>query len=73
MILRCFAVLAFSVCLLTNSVRSVAADSPLVDDVGPFKAALVQKLDDRKFAELETIERELLSTKARFAEQLWQR
>ncbi len=67
---RCFAVLTFTVCLLTNP-RSVAADTPVVDDVRPFKAALVQKLDDRKFAELETIERELLSAKARFAGGDW--
>jgi Domain of unknown function (DUF4034) len=70
-ILRCFAVLTFTVGLLTNPARSVAADTPVVDDVAPFKAALVQKLDDRQFAELETIERELLSTKVRFAGGDW--
>jgi len=70
-ILRYFAVLTCGAYLLTNTARSVAADAPLVDDIGPFKAALVQKLDDKQFAELETIERELLSTKARFAGGDW--
>lgn len=71
MFLRCFAALACIACLVTNAAPSAAADTPLVDEIGPFKAALVRQLDNKQFAELETIERELLSSKARFAGGDW--
>ncbi len=45
--------------------------APLVDEVTPFKAAVVQKLDDKQFGELEKLEQELRSSKARFAGGDW--
>ena len=69
--LRSIAIVTCGVYLLANPAQAIAADAPLVDHIGPFRAALVQKLDDRQFAELETIERDLLSTKARFAGGDW--
>jgi len=54
---RIFGVLAIGVCLLTLPASASTGDEPLIDDVAPFKAALLQKYDDKQFAELEKIER----------------
>ena len=56
---------------LTAAAASAQTDAPLVDEITPFKTALVQKLDDKQFGELEKLEQELLSSKARFAGGDW--
>ena len=48
-----------------------ASPGALTDDIGTFKTMLVQKFDEKQFTELEAIERELRSSKARFAGGDW--
>ena len=71
MISRNPAVLVLSAVLFASGATVFASDGPLTDDIAPFKAMLLQKYDNKQFADLETIERELRSSKARFAGGDW--
>ena len=67
---RTYPALALSVCLLC--VYPHPADArELRDDITPFRQALMEQLRARQFAELEQIEAELRTTKARFAGGDW--
>jgi hypothetical protein len=68
---RTFVVLALGVCLLGPPATALAGDDPQIDDIAPFKAALLEKFDARQFAELESLEQELRRSKARFAGGDW--
>jgi hypothetical protein len=67
---RIFSLLAVAAYLLASS-PAIAARRQVTDDVAPFKAALLQKLDAKQFAELETLETELRHAKARLAGGDW--
>ena len=71
MSIRGFGVLVIGVWLSSVPVTAAQAHVPLVDDVAPFKADLVKKLDDKQYVELERLEQELRASKARFAGGDW--
>jgi hypothetical protein len=59
------------VCLLASPPSALAGNDPLIDEIAPFKLALLQKFDAKQFAELEQLEQELRSAKARVAGGDW--
>jgi hypothetical protein len=68
---RLTSILTLCVCLL--GVRAEAAtDDLLKDEIGPFSASVLQRLRDKRFAELDALEQELRQSKARFTGGDWQ-
>jgi hypothetical protein len=68
--IRTLGVLVLSVALASQA-SALAFEEPLTDDIAPFKAMLLRKFDNKQFTELESLERELRSSKARFAGGDW--
>ena len=67
---RAIAAIAVAVCLF-GAPRIAIADERLKDDITPFATALLEQLRAKKFTELEGIENDLRTSKARFAGGDW--
>jgi hypothetical protein len=63
--------LVLGLALLASQASVLAREESLTDDIAPFKAMLLEKYDNKRFMELEAIERELRASKARFAGGDW--
>lgn len=71
MTFRIFAALVLVVSLFASPASALAGINPLIDELAPFKLALLKKFDAKQFADLEKLEQELRSGKARFAGGDW--